>query len=269
MSTNTLKYFFTLLFFALPIQAQMNYFDWNTVLHMPPGANIKVGNQILHFNPSNKPYLKDATATKFVNTHLSQAKKVESDAEALKMASDLVCLDGAFIELGVCTGKTINFIAALNPHKKIFGFDSFEGLPEDWVRQDNTMPKGTFGYKNPMMLPPVLHNVVLIKGWFKETLPIFVQEYLKNTPIAFLHVDSDIYSSAITALKTLKNNIQEGTVIIFDEFYNYPGSEDHELKAFNEFLETINLQAKYCAFNINHEQVVVQMVNTANQIKKN
>jgi hypothetical protein len=36
------------------------------------------------------------------------------------------------MEFGVSRGVTINFLAALNPMKKIYGFDSFEGNPEDW-----------------------------------------------------------------------------------------------------------------------------------------
>ncbi|MDN3508922.1 MAG: hypothetical protein P0S93_02700 [Candidatus Neptunochlamydia sp.] len=39
------------------------------------------------------------------------------------------------------TGKIVNYIAALNPTKKIYGFDSFEGFPEDWVKEDRVVLK--------------------------------------------------------------------------------------------------------------------------------
>ena len=233
-------------------------FDWSKVLNIPPGSDQIGGNQILHFKSVNKHYSKDAQATAFVQEYLLDAQALTSDAEVLRFGSDQVKISGLFIELGVCTGKTINFLAALNPHQQIYGFDSFEGLPEDWIRRDKVIAKGTFKYKNPDALPPVLHNVVLIKGWFNETLPNFVKKY--QEPIAFLHVDSDIYSAAATAFEILGDHIQPGTVIVFDEMYNYPGFENHEFKAFQEFLNKRQLKAKYLAYNIYHEQVAIQII---------
>lgn len=233
-------------------------FDWSTVLSVPPGSEQTQGNQILHFKSTNKPYTNSDEATKFVKKYLSKAKKLTSDAEVLRFASDAVKIQGLYIELGVCTGKTINFLAALNPQKKIYGFDSFEGLPEDWIRFDKVIQAGTFGFKNPNVLPPVLHNVELAKGLFQDTLKEFVQTH--KEPIALLHVDSDIYSSAVTAFDILGDQIQSGTIIVFDELYNYPGSEQHELKAFTEFLQKKKLKARYLAFNTNHEQVAVQII---------
>lgn len=146
-------------------------FDWSSVLIAPPGTQYVEGNQILHFKSKNKDYHENEEARLFVEKYLANATPLKSDAEVLKFGSDHATLDGLFIELGVCTGKTINFIAALNPLKKIYGFDSFEGLPEDWVRQDTKISKGTFAFKNPNALPPVLHNVTLTKGWFQDSLP--------------------------------------------------------------------------------------------------
>lgn len=237
--------------------ASESKFDWSTILAVPPGTNQTEGNQILHFNPSNKPYWENEQGHFFARKYLTEAKPLTSDAEVLKFGSDNVVLEGLFIELGVCTGKTINFIAALNPHKKIYGFDSFEGLPEDWIRADKVIPTGTFGFKNPATLPPVLHNVELIRGWFKNTLSIFTKDCIQ--PIAFLHMDSDIYSSAATAFEILGDRIQAGTILVFDEFYNYPGSENHEFKAFQEFLSKHNFKARYLAYNIYHEQVAIQI----------
>lgn len=235
-------------------------FDWSQVLAIPPGTNQTAGNQILHFKSLNKPFWDNPEAELFVNTYLSEAIPLASDAEVLKFGSDHVELDGLFVELGVCTGKTINFIAALNPHQKIYGFDSFEGLPEDWVRGDKIIAAGTFAFKNPDTLPPVLHNVDLIKGWFENTLPEFAK---RSDPIAFLHIDCDIYSSTATAFQALEPHIVPGTIIVFDELYNYPGCESHEFKAFQEFLDRTGLQAKYLAYNIYHEQVAVQIVESA------
>jgi hypothetical protein len=51
----------------------------------------------------------------------------------------------------------------------------------------------------------------------------------------------------------------EGTVIVFDEYFNYPGWENHEFKAFQEFVEQTNLKYEYLAYNRRHEQVAVKI----------
>ncbi len=239
--------------------AEEQRFDWSAVLAVPPGSDQTGGSQILHFKSLNKPCSQNEEARLFVEQYFKESLPLTSDAEVLKFGSDHVSLKGLFLELGVCTGKTINFIGALNPHQTVYGFDSFEGLPEDWVRNDKVIRAGTFGFIHPDLLPPVLHNVKLVKGWFEDTLGDFMSSFPSDEPIAFLHIDSDLYSSAATAFKKLGDRIQPGTIIVFDEFYNYPGFENHEFKAFQEFLNERNLKAHYLAYNVNHEQVAVQI----------
>jgi hypothetical protein len=225
-----------------------------------PGIYETEDNQILHSISFNKPYWENNGAYLFVEKYLKESVPLKSDAEILKFASDHVTIKGLFIELGVCTGKTINFIAALNPYQTVYGFDSFEGLPEAWIRNDLNIPAGAFSLINPNELPPVLNNVKLIKGWFKNTLAEFSNDPPPNIPVAFLHIDSDLYSSAATAFEYLGKRIQPGTIIVFDEFYNFPSFEDHEFKAFQEFLSKENYRALYLAHNIYHEQVVVRII---------
>jgi len=235
-------------------------YDWSQVLQIPPGAGQHEGLQIFHFKSTNKRYTNDPEAKSFVEKYLKKAKRLKSDAGVLKYASQKVTLaKGVYLEMGVCTGKTINFIAGLNPHQVIYGFDSFEGLPEDWVRKDKTFAKGTFAFKEGTTIPPVLHNVRLTKGLFKDVLPTF-KDSLNGMPIAFLHIDCDIYSSTKDILDTLGNNIIPGTIIVFDELYNYPGFENHEWKALQEFLKKKNLGIEFLAFNVNHEQVAVKIL---------
>ena len=71
------------------------------------------------------------------------------------------------------------------------------------------------------MLPPVLNNVALVKGLFKYTLHFYKENFLLEKPIAFIHVDCDIYSSTYEGLFILGSNIVEGTILVFDELYNY------------------------------------------------
>ena len=147
---------------------------------------------------------------------------------------------GQYLEFGVYEGDSINFIASILPDKIIYGFDSFEGLPEDW-RYD--LQKGDFGVSGK--LPKVNANVRLIKGWFNETLPEFVKAHPE--PCAFIHVDCDLYSSTKTIFDNLKNQIVSGTVIAFDEYFNYPDWQEGEYKAFMELVAEKNFEFEYLA----------------------
>lgn len=150
---------------------------------------------------------------------------------------------GLNMEFGVWSGKTINrFADALGPSRIVHGFDSFEGLPEDWFGE---FGKGRFDTQGK--LPAVRPNVVLHKGWFDETLPDFVAR--NPGPVAFLHVDCDLYSSTKTIFRYLGDRIVTGTVIVFDEYFNYPGWQEHEHKAFQEFVKERSLSYRWLAFN--------------------
>lgn len=136
------------------------------------------------------------------------------------------------LEFGVYKGGSIRYLRnRLSERYKIFGFDSFVGLPEDWV--GTPCIKGEF---NADGIIPDIINVSFFKGWFNETLP----QYLNIAePIALLHIDCDLYSSTKIVLNTLKYYIKSGTVIVFDEwYYNFKDTKEnrlHEQKAFLEW----------------------------------
>lgn len=155
---------------------------------------------------------------------------------------------GLWLEFGVSGGESINFIAG-QTDKTVYGFDSFEGLPEDWVKsRTNTQPKGSMSQHH--RLPPVGKNVELIKGWFHETLPGFLRNHPE--PVSFVHIDSDLYSSAKTILDQLR--FQNGSVIVFDEYYNYALWKEGEFKAFQEFLSARVAKAKCLGYNPSDKQ---------------
>lgn len=147
---------------------------------------------------------------------------------------------GLCMEFGVWTGSTITYIANNLPTWDIYGFDSFEGLPEKWTRlDDNKYEKGYFSLNG--IQPVVPSNVNLVAGWFNETLPIWINTHCSHQKIDLLHIDCDIYSSTATVLSQLYKIIKPGTIIVFDEFINYSNYDQHEIKAFYEFIEMTNL----------------------------
>jgi len=179
--------------------------------------------------------------------HMITAQAFDDDIALLKHATGLVRKHGLFLEFGVASGRTISAIANLSK-ARVFGFDSFEGLPEDWR---TGFPRGIFA--SP--LPKVPANVSLIKGLFSETLPGFLREH--SEPVAFLHVDCDIYESAKCIFELLYERIGPGCVIVFDEYFNYPGWRDHEHRAFAEFVSQRQLAFRYDSFVPSHQQVCI------------
>jgi hypothetical protein len=141
--------------------------------------------------------------------------------------------EGLWLEFGVCSGRTINLIST-NTKNKVYGFDSFFGLPENWGTHQK---KGE--YSRNGNLPFVNGNVELIVGLFQDTLTNFLKEH--SEPVSYLHLDADLYSSTKYVLNKLKNRIVSGTVISFDEIYNYPEYKDHEIKAWVEFVNKKNI----------------------------
>jgi hypothetical protein len=102
-----------------------------------------------------------------------------------------------WLEFGVASGNTINYISKFT-NDTVYGFDSFEGLPEKWR---DGFDKGAFNRNGN--LPQVNNNVELIKGWFDETLQHFIQT--QNKKVSFIHMDADLYSSTKYIFNVLKD----------------------------------------------------------------
>lgn len=163
--------------------------------------------------------------------------------DLLEYALGHVRLEGIYAEFGVHQGETFSFIANRSA-SVVYGFDSFEGLPEDWFLG---VTKGYFDLKG--VLPEISitqNNYRLVKGWFQDTLPEFMSQI--EGPAAFLHIDCDLYSSTKTIFEHFEPRIVPGTVIVFDEYFNYPGWQNHEFKAFHEFVARTGIKYRYIAF---------------------
>jgi len=177
----------------------------------------------------------------------------ESKKQMYAYAINNIKVSGYIAEFGVWEGKSINLVAAMVPNVTVYGFDSFLGLPEDWAGWSE--PKGTFNINGE--LPKVRPNVSLIKGLFKDSLPV----WLKNNKDFFslLIIDCDIYSSTKEVFDNIGiNQIKEGTIILFDEYFGYINWREHEFKAWQEFVKKHNIEYKYLA--INHLQALIEIV---------
>lgn len=139
---------------------------------------------------------------------------------------------GTALEFGVGSGQSTRIIAKAMP---VIGFDGFTGLQEDWRPE---FPRGSFAFD-----PPQIDNAELVIGPFAETLPNFEPP----ADVGLLHLDADTYQATRTALAHVGRCLRRGSLVIFDEFWNYddgPGAAwvDHEYRAWKEFAEETGIE---------------------------
>ena len=189
----------------------------------------------------------------FIEENMLDALGLETQRELIDYALKNLSKAGCVLEFGVFKGGTIRYMANRLRTRQFFGFDSFEGLPENWA--GFSMDTDSFNVNKK--LPKVPKNVDLVVGWYNDTLPIWVKEH-GDIEIALVHIDCDIYSSTKKIFDTLGNKLSAGTFILFDEFFNYPGWQLHEAKAFEEFC--VNQNKKYRFVGYSRQQVLVEIL---------
>lgn len=149
---------------------------------------------------------------------------------------------GLRLEFGVWQGKSIQRCAAACPDRHWYGFDSFEGFPDD----------GRVDWQKPFKvidLPDTPPNVTLVKGYFSDTLDAF----LDATPgeVAFVNVDCDIYSSTVDIFAAMERHdlLKPGVVVYFDELINYNDYMWNESLALFEMCERTGLGIDWICYD--------------------
>ncbi|HUW79431.1 MAG TPA: class I SAM-dependent methyltransferase [Acidocella sp.] len=189
-------------------------------------------------------------AVEYIIEHMSEAMVLPDRLELLKFALSRAPAEGLVLEFGVEKGASLRHLAGLRP-AQVHGFDSFEGLPGDW----SGTKEGAGAFSLRGKLPKMPQNAVLHVGWFDKTLPEFLEA--ESADCALVHVDCDIYVSTAIIFEQLRGRIKSGTVIVFDEYFNYPGWRAHEYKAFQEFIAATGLSYRYLGFSAEKGHVAV------------
>jgi O-methyltransferase len=157
-----------------------------------------------------------------------------------------------FLEFGVFRGESIGQWTAYHQHpeSRFYGFDSFEGLPEDWR---GSQKRGHFSVSGalPQIEDP---RVRFIKGWFDSTVPAFVGTFVPRNRIV-VHLDADLYASTLVPLIHLNVVFSRGTILMFDEFYD----RDNEFKAFRDYLRITRRSWRVLCHVDDYKQVCVEL----------
>lgn len=177
-----------------------------------------------------------------------------SNIETLRLALGEAPDKGMVAEFGVYKGATLKVIAQHFADRTVHGFDSFVGLPETWGGTSKIEGSFTTQGRTPDLGVP---NVEYHVGFFDKTVPPFHQG--TQGDFSFVHLDADLYSSTKMVFDTLGARLRPGTVLVFDEYFGYHGWQQHEHRAFMEFLAQRGLD--YQPLGIGHMNLAVRLTS--------
>ena len=160
-----------------------------------------------------------------------------------------------YLEFGVAGGVSMKHWLDINPNpeSRFYGFDSFEGLPEDWTASS---PKGSFSQEG---IVPDLQDkrVRFIKGLFQETVEPFLRIFKPRNKLV-VHMDADLYSSTLYCLMHLNRHLLPGSIILFDEFNSRNCSD--ECAALADYCKACHRDFKMLARREDNMKVAVEML---------
>jgi hypothetical protein len=201
--------------------------------------------------PYDAPWPSLRTATGRVDVHALAAFFVRESR-----------LFGHYLEFGVGAGRSA--VAAIranrreNPQavERFFLFDSFQGLPalEGGDRGSTQFAEGQYAFSQEQVRETLRAHgvndparVLLVPGFFEESLPRFDRARLHGAPAVIVHVDVDLHASARTVLEWVTPHVVQGTVLLFDDWNAFSASWAHgERAAAREWLEAhpdLNLES--------------------------
>lgn len=166
---------------------------------------------------------------------------LSTDMYQLIVAEDV---PGDVVEFGVAAGRwlttMLDTMDASGSVRRVWGFDSFEGLPEpDPARDAPQWVKGQFANQQEVVAATLKlaarPHLRLVKGWFSDA---FAQPDAQAiTSIAYAKIDCDLYQPALECLRFLKGRLSHGAILMFDEWTHslYEG----ETRAFAEWVPDV------------------------------
>ena len=156
-----------------------------------------------------------------------------------------------YVEFGVSQALSFKWWIKnnTNPESRFYGFDTFEGLPENW----GLFEKGSMAANIPVIEG---NRHEFFKGLFQETLPNFLSSgKIEKERFKIIHLDADLFSSTLYALTSLHPYLKSGDILIFDEF-NVP---THEFRAFMDYVDSYYIQYEVLAAVNNYFQTAIRL----------
>ncbi|MBI3825231.1 MAG: class I SAM-dependent methyltransferase [Candidatus Rokubacteria bacterium] len=176
--------------------------------------------------------------------------------EMLKIAMKFAAvskLEGDYLEFGVYEGANVVAAWHLARHHglhgmRLYAFDSFQGLPPvasvDHGGDVAFFERGEFSCdletfrRNTRRKGVDPERLTIVPGWYGEVLTAETRQRLPLQKAAIVWVDCDLYESTVPVLDFVTDYVQDGTVLVFDDWFCFRGDPDRgEQRAFREWLQ--------------------------------
>jgi hypothetical protein len=162
---------------------------------------------------------------------------------------------GDYLEFGIYRGNTFSLAYRIaQKWKKLAGmrfyaFDSFEGLPpSEGVDvegyEHEVFAEGNYACDEPSFRKNLaakgvdLTKIETIPGWYDQSLNEETRKRLPLEKAAIIWIDCDLYESTVPVMKFITPYVQNGTLLIFDDWFCFHSNPDRgEQRAFREWLE--------------------------------
>jgi len=166
---------------------------------------------------------------------------------------DLSTNEITYLEFGVSKGWGFHFWYQTNKNQssQFYGFDTFEGIPDDW----GNVKKGAYTANG--VVPKVDDSrCKFIVGLFQDTIDNFIEINRLDKQLVIL-LDADLYNATLFVLIKLRLYLKKGDIIIFDEFFSV-SKADHEMRAFIDFLLLFKFEYEEIAKTPNQLAIIVK-----------
>jgi O-methyltransferase len=158
-------------------------------------------------------------------------------------------VSGDYFEFGMYEGNSFVYAHRMkHKHRQhdcmLWGFDSFEGLPDVAYDKQDVWHKGEFAVGEEAIRKTLKRHGFradefgLVKGFYDQSLNDDVHRKLAGRKAAIVYVDCDLYESTVPVLEFVHRYLDTGSIVCFDDFYGYRGDpRKGEQRALHEYLE--------------------------------
>jgi len=164
-------------------------------------------------------------------------------------------VEGDLVEFGIFEGWWINFLwqetERMGLQRRVYGFDSFEGLSEPDPTRDGTFwKKGQYacGWEKVAVNVQAGNRprIKLVKGFFEKSLR--GPDARLAEMFCYVRIDCDLYAPARDCLNYLTTRLADGAILVFDDWPHVLGYG--EQLAFEEWLvRASHLEFEFLFYN--------------------
>lgn len=191
-------------------------------------------------------------SAEYAERNMASAMMFYGGAPLVEFAARQAESGGLFLDFGVDDGEATNILAVAAPGV-VHGFDTFQGLPEDWGGTPHR--RGAFSRNGKA--PRLLSNVRLHTDPLIQALPAFLESHPDQ--VSFVRLNTRTHAATETVLDRMADRLSSGSILVFANYFNYPHWMRHEHRALREFAESRSRPYRYIGFDLYGRAVAIQL----------